>query len=127
MLKKIIFPAISLLLAATMTGCSLFVPHNQTIVINGKPANATVIVNGQQMTAPATVSVKRNKDVNILVTKNGYNSYTCASRHSLSTWGTLDIIGGVCFLIPFIGLLAPGAYELNQENFYYILTPVAGK
>lgn len=123
MIKKIACHSVSLMLLVSFSGCSLFVPHKQSITINGNPANAAVIVNGQQYMAPATIRVRRNKNVNIIATKNGYNTFTLQSGFSLSPWGVLDIIGGVCFLVPFFGLLAPGAYELDQDNFYYMLTP----
>lgn len=124
MFKKFLYSAVSLLLVVSVTGCSLFVSHNQTISINGQPANATVVVNGRLMTTPAVVKVPRNKGVNIVVTKDGYHSFMNYSGTTLSPWGILDIVGGVCFLVPFIGLAAPGAYELQQDNFYYMLTPV---
>lgn len=123
MFKKIAYSFVSLVLVVSIAGCSLFVPHKQTITINGKPANATVVVNGRQYTTPATVEVKRNKGVNIVVSKKGYSTFVSHSGHSLSTWGILDVIGGVCVLVPFLGLLSPGAFELDQDNFYYVLTP----
>ena len=36
----------------------------------------------------------------------------------------LAVIGGVIFLIPLFGLLAPGAYSLDNDTFYYVLTPM---
>lgn len=123
MFKKIAYFGVTLMLVISISGCSLFVPHSQHITINGKPANAEIVVNGRHYTSPATVMVKRNKNVNIIVSKNGYSTYTAQSGHSLSTWGILDVIGGACVLVPFLGLLSPGAYELDHDNFYYVLTP----
>lgn len=123
MFKRIAYCCVSLVLVVSISGCSLFVPHKQSISINGKPANATVIVNGRQYNTPTVIQVKRNKDVSIVVSKDGYNTFQCHSGHSLSTWGILDVIGGVCVLVPFLGLLSPGAFELDQDNFYYVLTP----
>lgn len=124
MFRKIAGNCVYILLAVSLTGCSLFVPYRQTISISGHPANATVTVNGQQMTTPANIKVRRNKSVNIVVSKPGYNSFVSNSGYTLSSWGVLDIVGGVFFLVPFVGLIAPGAYELSQDHFNYVLTPV---
>lgn len=127
MLKKFAYYAVSVILAATMTGCSLLAPRTQTITINGNPANASIVVNGQTLQAPATVSVRRNKTANIVITKKGYNPAMHSIGHSIGPWGILDIIGGLIFLVPFVGLVSPGAYELDQDNYYYVLTPINGK
>ena len=123
MIKKIFGTFTAILLATIIAGCSIFVPSTQTITINGQPAGAQVIVNGNSISAPGTVQVKRNVKVNIMVIKEGYNPYFMNSGYSLNTWGAIDIIGGFIWLVPFIGLAAPGAYNLDQESFYYVLTP----
>lgn len=122
-MKNIFKTAIAVTMAVIVSGCSIFVPTTQVISINGEPAGAKIIVNGMPYSGPCTVAVKRNRMVSILVSKKGYSPYTGTIGTSLNTFGILDVVGGVCFLFPFIGLIAPGAFSLDQDAFYYILTP----
>ncbi len=39
----------------------------------------------------------------------------------LSSVGILDLIGGCCFLLPFLGLPAPGVHTLDQNNLSIVL------
>lgn len=115
---------VALLLAVAVSGCSLFAPHTQTITINGQPEGAKVIVNGNVYVAPCMFEIKRNQSLNIIVTKKGYETYTNQSSFGLSTIGLVDVVGGAIWLVPFIGLVSPGAFAHSQNNFYYILEPV---
>jgi hypothetical protein len=36
-------------------------------------------------------------------------------KRTLSGVGVLDTIGGYCLLLPYIGLVSPGAYKFNEE------------
>ena len=109
--------------ALVINGCSFFAPSTQSIYINGTPADATVIVNGNTVKVPATLEVPRNKNLTIIAHKNGFKSYKVTTGYSLSTIGTVDAIGCWLLLLPGAGLLAPGAWELMENNFYYVLTP----
>ena len=118
---------LAVILTVSVFGCSIFVPREQPIMINGEPSGAKLVVNGQMMTAPAQLSVPRNRAVMITVQKEGYHPYTMTSSYHLSTTGILDFIGGWGFFVPFIGLATPGAYTLDYDIFYYALTPVEQK
>ncbi len=39
----------------------------------------------------------------------------------MSTTGILDLIGGCVLLIPFFGLLFPGAHELDENNISIVM------
>ena len=123
MIKDLFRMMVTAALVATISGCSLFVPHSQSITINGTPGDAVITVNGNTVYAPASIRVPRDKNVGILVSKEGYSPFLMSSGYSLSAWGVLDIIGGVIWLVPFFGLLAPGAYSLDNDTFYYSLAP----
>lgn len=124
MFRKLAKTLTAALLAFSISGCSLFMPWNQTISINGNPPDANVVVNGNTINAPGTVRVRRDKNVSIVVTKNGYQPFFMTSGYSLSACGILDIIGGFFWIVPLFGLLAPGAYRLDSDNFSYALTPI---
>ena len=123
MIGKFVRAASSVVLVLAIAGCSVFAPQNQTITISGEPASAAVMVNGNHVTVPATMLVKRNQNINIVVSKKGYRTHMMSGGFSLSTFGILDIIGGCIFLVPFVGLLTPGAYTLDQDHFHFVLSP----
>ena len=125
MTQKSIRLILIVLTASVVNGCSFFAPSTQSIHINGIPADATVIVNGKTVKVPATINVPRNKNLIVIAHKNGFNTSKVTTGYSLSTIGTLDAIGCWLLLLPGAGLLAPGAWELMEDNFYYTLTPAA--
>jgi len=109
---KKIFP----LICIALTGCSAFKPHMQTLAITADPPDSVLMVNGQRYTAPAQIPVKRNRDVSISCYKDGYMPYVRTVGNHMNGTGTLDIVGTVLFLLPGIGLLTPGAYDLDETT-----------
>jgi len=67
-------------------------------------------------TGTASAVVKRNENVQIMAKKPGYITSQKTIGKGLNTTGILDIVGGVLILIPLFGLLAPGAYSLDETN-----------
>ena len=105
------------------SGCSVLAPHTQSIYVNGTPADATVIVNGNSIKVPAMLEVRRDKTLTIIAHKDGFKPYKSSTGYSLSTIGIVDTIGCWLLLLPGIGLFSPGAWELQENSFYYVLTP----
>ena len=58
--------------------------------------------------------------------KDGFNPYKVNIGYPLSSVGVVDAIGCrlLLLLLPGAGLFAPGAWELQENSFYYVLTPV---
>lgn len=80
-------------------------------------SDAEIYINGNLAgNGTAQMPVKRNQNVQIMVKKEGYLPAYRNIGKSLNTTGILDIIGGVIILIPLFGLLAPGAYSLDETN-----------
>lgn len=127
MIKKSISILLVCIIITTVTGCSFFAPYKQKVYINGTPADATVVINGNIVKIPATIEVPRNKNLTIIAHKDGFKPYKVTTGYSLNTCGTLDAIGCYLLLLPGLGLLSPGAWELSNDNFYYVLTPVKVK
>ena len=109
------------LLIITISGCSLFAPRTQTVTIDGVPADATVILNGKRIQCPASLEVPRNKDLNLSVYKDGYKTFEQSYGHKIGPIGMLDLLGGYIIILPLIGLISPGAFELQQDTIYYVL------
>ena len=127
MIKKSVCVLLVCIMVSVVTGCSFFAPYKQNIYINGTPADATVVVNGNVVKIPATIEVARNKNLTIIAHKEGFKPYKVTTGYSLNTIGTLDAIGCYLLLLPGLGLLSPGAWELSNNNFYYVLTPAKAK
>jgi len=99
------------------TGCSCFAPTRQSLAVTTSEADAEIFVNGNLIgKGAATTEVSVNKDAAIMVKKDGYYPATQTIPVQLSMTGVLDIIGGVIFLIPFIGLMTPGAFKLQTSS-----------
>ncbi|MBE6378124.1 MAG: PEGA domain-containing protein [Lentisphaerae bacterium] len=124
MFGKVLKLSLSAVLAAVVTGCSLFAPSTQIVSISGQPAGAIVMVNGNTVVAPAQVAIKPHRPLSITVSKEGYQTTMLSSNCTLSTFGVLDLVGGFFLLVPWVGLLAPGAFTLDNQNFTYHLIPV---
>lgn len=114
-----------LIVSVTITGCSMFASSRQTISIMSNVPETEMYVNGSLVGQgfAVTTSVQRNKNVQIMAKANGYYTTYYNINTEMSTTGILDIIGGVCFLIPFIGLAFPGAKTLSMNNVAVNLVP----
>jgi hypothetical protein len=112
--------SISLLM---LTACSAFRPSTQMINLRCSEPDAICTVNGQRYTAPASISVNRNRDVSIQCYKEGYVPSIRTIGNHLSTAAVLDIVGTVLILVPAVGLLTPGAWDLDETNVSMQLYP----
>jgi hypothetical protein len=78
--------------------------------------NAEVYVDGTlRGTGPQTVELSKKSSHSVMA-KCGGSAGVAAIDRNLSTTGMLDIVGGFIALIPFIGLVAPGAWELSPTS-----------
>jgi len=109
-------------MAANLAGCSFFAPGKQTISIASEPPGAKVTVDGNYIgETPTEVRVKRNRSHAVLVAKEGYRPIKRETDTTLATVGIVDAIGAFIWLIPALGLLAPGAWEQDPSNVAVIL------
>lgn len=107
------------------SGCSIFRSSTESITVSADQHDANIYINGALAgQGTAQTYVRRNKNVSIMVTKEGYISVQRSIDKTLSNTGMLDVVGGCIFLLPFFGLLAPGAYSLDQNNVSVILVKV---
>ena len=103
-------------LAFMTAGCSVFRPAKQAIRIETTPSGVPVFVDGQDRgPSPVTIELQRNQSHKIMASTQGA-VYTRELNPKLSAAGTLDIIGAAVVLVPGVGLLAPGAYDLDMMN-----------
>lgn len=57
------------------------------------------------------------------VHKTGYTPQTRVTGRKLSSVGIVDVIGGAFFLLPLLGLIAPGAWEQDPSTIGITLEP----
>jgi hypothetical protein len=126
-IKNISRRCLGMLLMIYMTGCSFMVPWNQNFSVASEPPGARVTVNGKVLgSTPLTYTARRYQQQSVIVAKEGYVPQTRATAKTVSRVGIADLIGGSLILLPFLGLLAPGAWEQNPENITFVLDPVQG-
>ena len=114
--------AISILLI-TATGCSALMPSTQTLSVKCVPEDAAIKINGQKYTSPASVQVKRDRDVTLQFYKDGYSTHQQIIESHWNTTGKLDAVGGCFFILPWIGLLCPGSASLDETDVMVTLSP----
>ena len=117
-MKKIFQIQIALILSILLVGCSTFVPHTQKVSITVYEPDAELFVNGKRMESPAQFRAHRRTPLEIKVHKPGYQMVTKKVKTTVSATGIADIAGFFIFLFPGIGVLTPGAWQLEEREIY---------
>jgi hypothetical protein len=115
--RMIAFPTVLLLIVGLLAaqGCSLFAGSTQTVTIQATDSAAEITVDGMPVgKGAASVQLKRNRSHSIIA-RVGDRTGVSQISYSISTTGVLDIVGGFLFLIPFLGIIGPGFYTLDQD------------
>ncbi|MBQ2380125.1 MAG: hypothetical protein II295_07015, partial [Akkermansia sp.] len=98
------------------TSCSLLSSGTQKVRIEtNKPdcvikADGVVVGRGEMVVA----RLKKNKS-HVITAQNGNQKGMAVLDSELSLTGKLDFVGGLFYLIPFIGFVSAGAWELDRE------------
>lgn len=107
-----------------LAGCSFFGGTSQPLIVNSEPPGADVMINGTLAgTTPLQHQVPRLGDLTVEVQKAGYTPQTRVTGRKLSSVGLVDVIGGAFFLLPLLGLIAPGAWEQDPSAIGVTLEP----
>ena len=102
----------------TLTGCAIVGGSSQQLTVIADPAGAQVLSNGTAAgTTPLQYQVPRRGDLVVEVQKPGYKSQSRMTGRKLSSIGIVDVVGGAIFLLPLLGLIAPGAWEQDPSTF----------
>ncbi len=105
------------LLIVCITSCSALTPATDTITVTTDPLEAEIYINGnRQGVGTASAEVPRNASVQIMARLEGYETVHRTIGYQLGAQAYLDIVGGIIWLVPFIGLAAPGKYNLEEKN-----------
>ncbi|HBE22965.1 MAG TPA: hypothetical protein DDW21_05895 [Verrucomicrobiales bacterium] len=107
----------ALVLILSLCSCSLFAPSKQPVTVNSNVSSVNIMANGESKgQTPVTFEAQRNQSLHIVATKSGYKPSTYTVDRQLSGTAMADIVGGLFFGVPFIGLFGPGAWKLEQDN-----------
>ena len=113
-------------LLACLPGCSFFVDPTEDVTIRSNDPQARLLVNGREVgTGTAVVPLKRNRSHVVRAEAPDGRVATARIGRGISTTGILDIVGGVLFLVPFLGALSPGFWTLSQDFLYLDLPPAS--
>jgi hypothetical protein len=116
LMKRAIAIALLPAIVVSSSGCSFLASSSQPVVVVPSHPSAQIFVDGiLQGTGTQTVNLSK-KSIHSVMAKCGDSSGVATIDRTLSTTGILDIVGGIVFLIPFLGLLAPGAWELSPTT-----------
>ena len=106
-----------LVVSLACSGCSLLRSSVQTVAVSASDSSAELFADGQHIgTGVATASLKRNESHTFMAKTSDGRAGTASLGRSMSTTAMLDIVGGIFFLFPFIGLFGPGAWDLDSTN-----------
>ena len=114
----------AVLVLVGFSGCSVFAPSMQTIHVSSSPDGATVLAGGTPVgQTPVQFEAYRGKDLLIEVRKPGYQSQFRTTSRTVSSIGTVDVIGASFFLLPLLGLLSSGAWKHDPDSYGFVLDP----
>ena len=99
-----------------VAGCSTWQPTHQHVKIACSEPDAVLDVSGIKYRGSVELEARRNKDLLIACSKPGFLTSSKTIRTSLSGTGKADAIGGLLLLAPAVGLVTPGAWNLDESD-----------
>lgn len=116
-MKSILSYTLSITLLLSQTACSLFSPHQEFITVSASEPDAEIYINGQFAgKGVGSVQVPRDQAASVMARKKGFMPATQTVPVRFSTTGILDMLGGLTWLIPFIGATSPGFWQHEYTN-----------
>lgn len=127
-MKKVLNIIVCSLFAMQMIGCSALRPSTQPVKLACEPADGVaLVISGKKYNCPVTVELPRNREFTVEGYKVGYLPYTRTISYHRNDTYVLDVIGTCIFLIPAIGLMSPGARDLDETDIYVRLIPTSNQ
>lgn len=118
---------LALITLTIVSGCATVVKGTtQSIPVNSDPTGAEVVVNNNVLgTTPTEIKLKRKRDHQVVIRKEGYTSVTMPVLKSVggAVWGNV-LAGG---LIGWgVDATSGAQYNLSPETIFVTLRPMAG-
>jgi hypothetical protein len=128
--KRLALIALVLSTWLAQSGCSFLAPTTQLLTVTASDPEAEILVDGKSIGHGAgQVEVSRD-EVHTAMARKGDRVGRTMIGYRRSTIGTVDFVSGWFWLVPFLGLLSPGAYRLSINNVTIVLpnvTVIPGK
>jgi len=88
----------------------------ETITITTSVTGAPVYIDNKAVgVSPIKIKLDRNKTYAVSATWNGKTGVAAIGK-KISGAGVMDIVGGVLFLVPFVGCASPGFWDLDPKS-----------
>ncbi len=92
--------ALAIVTAAGASCATIFTGSDGTVSINSEPQDAKVTVSGNYMgNTPLKISLKRDKDYNLTLKKEGYAPATAVVTRSFNAVSILNLFGVLCWVV----------------------------
>jgi hypothetical protein len=109
-----------------VSGCSLFQPPTQEINVYCTQQDGVVFVNGNPHDCPVIqTKARRDKTLTISAQKPGFEGYEKTVKPHMNKFYYIDTLGALIWLVPVFGIMSPGAWDLDQTDFYVSFYPSA--
>ena len=115
-MKNIASKLLSVALVVCLSGCSAFMPPKQEVRFNLLPPDARLLVNGEPTDATKPQKFPRDHSLLIQASHEGLLDYHRMVDCHPNGYAFLDTVGLVLFLLPGIGLAAPGSHSLDETD-----------
>jgi len=109
------------LLAVSTPGCSLFADSKATLNVTASDPAAQIWIDGALVGTGTAQAVVSRGEAHVVKAQLGERVAERSIGREMSTTGLLDMIGGVLFLIPLLGLLAPGFWDLEEDHVSIVI------
>lgn len=126
MFKRSLSLSIISLLIFSLSGCgTLFTGSSEMVGINSEPAKAKVYVDGMYIgTTPTTTSLKRDKDHNIVIKKEGYEDASANITRSFNAVSILNLLSPICWIVD---IVTGGMWKFDRTGITVELEPIQKK
>lgn len=95
---------VAALVLVAFAGCAtIFTGSSDNVGIMSEPQGGKVYINGNFMgNTPATLNLKRDKDYNIMVKKDGYEPASATLTRSFNAVAILNLAGLLCWVVDIV-------------------------
>lgn len=121
MLSRNLMLALALCLPL-VSSCSMFASSTQMVAITASEPGAEIFVDGRKV-GTGSAALPLTRQVHVFEARYEGRRVVFTIGTKISTTGVLDIIGGILWLIPLIGIAGPGFRELRTTQIMLPIPP----
>lgn len=113
----------ALLAIGVVSGCAtIFTGTSDTVAFHSEPSGAKVYLNGNYMgNTPTSLSLKRDRDYNVMVKKDGYEPGSAMVGRSFNAVSLLNLTSILCWLVD---LVTGAVWKFDRDVVTVSLDPV---